>query len=167
MLDCVIIGGGPAGLTAAIYLARFRRSLRIIDANESRAAWIPLSHNHAGFPAGISGRDLLARMTKQARQFGAEIQTAGIKTLTRLNDGSFVARLSDGTECGSRTVLLATGVIDIEPALPDLFHAVQRGLIRHCPICDGYEVTGENIAVLCPAGFPPRKRCFCAPIRAG
>lgn len=160
MLDCAIIGGGPAGLTAAIYLSRFRRTCRIIDANESRAAWIPLSHNHSGFPDGISGRDLLARMTAQARQFGTEIQTAEVKTLTRLDDGSFTAQLNDGTALRSRTVLLATGVVDIEPELPDLFHAVQRGLIRHCPICDGYEVIGENIAVLCPAGDPTTEALF-------
>ncbi len=160
MLDCAIIGGGPAGLTAAIYLSRFRRTFRIIDANESRAAWIPLSHNHAGFPTGISGRDLLARMTAQARRFGTQIQTAEIETLTRLNDGSFAAQSSDGTELRSRTVLLATGVVDIEPDLPDLFHAVQRGLIRHCPICDGYEVMGENIGVLCPAGDPTAEALF-------
>jgi thioredoxin reductase (NADPH) len=68
--------------------------------------------------------------------------------------------LNDGAALRSRTVLLATGVVDIEPDLPDLFHAVQRGLIRHCPICDGYEVTGENIAVLCPAGDPTTEALF-------
>lgn len=160
MLDCVIIGGGPAGLTAAIYLSRFRRTLRIIDVKESRAAWIPLSHNHSGFPDGISGRDLLARMTAQACEFGAEVETAEIKTLRRQDDGSFTARLSDGTELVSQTALLATGVVDIEPELPDLFHAVRRGLIRHCPICDGYEVMGQNIAVLCPAGDPTTEALF-------
>jgi thioredoxin reductase (NADPH) len=99
-------------------------------------------------------------MTAQARQFGTEIQTAEVKSLTRLDDGSFSAQLSDGTALRSRTVLLATGVVDIEPDLPDLFHAVQRGLIRHCPICDGYEVIGENIAVLCPAGDPTTEALF-------
>jgi thioredoxin reductase (NADPH) len=160
MLDCVIIGGGPAGLTAAIYLSRFRRTFRLIDAGESRAAWIPLSHNHAGFPAGIAGRELLARMADQARQFGADIQSAEVTALERLDDGSFAARLSDGGALRSRTVLLATGVVDIEPDLPDLFHAVQRGLIRHCPICDGYEVKDAAIAVICPAGDPTSEALF-------
>ena len=68
MLDCLIIGGGPAGLTAAIYLARFHLDVRVIDAGDSRAAWIPCTHNHAGFPDGISGRELLARMIAQAER---------------------------------------------------------------------------------------------------
>lgn len=160
MLDCVIVGGGPAGLTAAIYLSRFRRNIRVIDAGDSRASWIPLSHNHAGFPDGISGRELLTRMAAQARRFGVEPQAATVETLTKRSDGSFVARLDSDSELTSRTVLLATGVIDIEPDLPDLFRAVQRGLIRHCPICDGYEVTGENIAVICPAGDPTAEALF-------
>ncbi|NYM87405.1 NAD(P)-binding protein, partial [Salmonella enterica subsp. enterica serovar Typhimurium] len=53
VLDCLVIGGGPAGLTAAIYLARFRRRFQVVDAGASRAALIPTSHNHAGFPEGI------------------------------------------------------------------------------------------------------------------
>lgn len=65
-LDTLIVGGGPAGLTAAIYLARFRRSFLLIDAGEQRASLIPMSHNHSGFPEGISGPDLLRRMRTQA-----------------------------------------------------------------------------------------------------
>ena len=53
--DCLVIGGGPAGLTAAIYLARFHLSVLVVDGGESRASWIPVSHNHAGFPDGIGG----------------------------------------------------------------------------------------------------------------
>ena len=56
-LDCAIIGGGPGGLTAAIYLARFRRAAVVVDTAASRARWIPESHNCPGFPTGVSGRD--------------------------------------------------------------------------------------------------------------
>lgn len=70
MLDCLIVGGGPAGLTAAIYLARFRRDIRVIDSGSSRASLIPTSHNYPGFPEGISGRDLLGRLREQARRYG-------------------------------------------------------------------------------------------------
>jgi thioredoxin reductase (NADPH) len=146
MLDCLIVGGGPAGLTAAIYLARFSRRFRVIDAGKSRASWIPLSHNHAGFPDGIGGNALLARMRAQAERYGAEITHAEVDTIAR--DGvAFSAQI--GSEMvRARTVILATGVIDAEPELPNLYHAVQRGLIRHCPICDGYEVRGQNVAVI-------------------
>jgi thioredoxin reductase (NADPH) len=55
--DCLVIGGGPAGLTAAIYLVRYHLSLKVVDAGNSRASWIPCSHNHAGYPGGINGRN--------------------------------------------------------------------------------------------------------------
>src|SRR5690606_40787213 len=64
--DCIIVGAGPAGLTAAIYLARFHLRIRLFDCGTSRAALIPCTHNHAGFPDGISGTELLARMLAQA-----------------------------------------------------------------------------------------------------
>ncbi len=69
-LDCLIIGGGPAGLTAAIYLARFRLDIRVIDAGDSRASWIPCSHNHAGYPDGINGKELFRLMREQAQKYG-------------------------------------------------------------------------------------------------
>ena len=65
-IDCLIVGGGPAGLTAAIYLARFHLKLKVVDAGSSRASLIPCTRNHAGFPDGISGADLIALMKKQA-----------------------------------------------------------------------------------------------------
>ncbi len=86
--DCAIIGGGPAGLTAAIYLARFRRNPILFDAGQSRAGWIPVSHNHAGFPDGIAGRDLLARMQRQAESYGARIEQAGVDSLRRVEGGA-------------------------------------------------------------------------------
>ena len=56
-MECLVIGGGPAGVTAAIYLARFHRRFLVVDANASRASWIPISHNLAGFPDGIAGNE--------------------------------------------------------------------------------------------------------------
>jgi len=146
MLDCLIIGGGPAGLTSAIYLARFYRTFTVVDAGKSRAGWIPRSHNHAGFPEGVSGTELLARMRTHAERYGAEIVAGEITGIIR-NAGAFGATVASRT-IESRTVMLATGVIDAEPELPNLYQAVQRGLIRHCPICDGYEVRGQNVAVI-------------------
>ena len=67
-LGCLIIRGGPAGLTSAIYAARFRLSTLLIDDGKSRAADIPCTRNHAGFPDGISGVDLLSRVRAQARK---------------------------------------------------------------------------------------------------
>jgi len=79
--DCLVIGGGPAGLTAAIYLARFHLRVKVIDAGKSRAGLIPLTRNHAGFPDGISGRELLERMAAQAQKYGAAIETGRVTRL--------------------------------------------------------------------------------------
>ena len=83
ILDCLIVGGGPAGLTAAIYLARFHLDILVVDGGKSRAAWIPCTRNHAGFPDGISGQDLLDRMKEQACKYGATIETEFVTKLER------------------------------------------------------------------------------------
>src|SRR5947199_8491417 len=76
ILDCLIVGGGPAGLTAAIYLARFHLDILVVDGGKSRASWIPCTHNVPGFPDGIEGGELLRRMREQACTFGAKTATA-------------------------------------------------------------------------------------------
>ncbi|PWC33568.1 NAD(P)/FAD-dependent oxidoreductase [Azospirillum sp. TSO35-2] len=148
-LDCLIVGGGPAGLTAAIYLARYRRAVLVVDEAKSRCAWIPTSHNLAGFTGGIRGTDLLARIRAQAETYGARVDIGSVTALERLpSDNGFRAALGDGRVVQAATVLLATGVIDGQPAVPHLYDAMQRGLIRVCPICDGFEVMDQRIAVL-------------------
>lgn len=146
-LDCLVVGAGPAGLTAAIYLARFRRRFRVIDGGASRATLIPISHNHAGFPDGIAGPELLRRMAAQARKYGAPIVPGTVTHLQRDANGVFAAEVDEQWVL-ARTVLMATGVVDIEPELPDVPQAIRRGLIRHCPICDGYEVIGHRVGVI-------------------
>lgn len=147
--DCIIIGAGPAGLTAAIYLARYHLSIRLFDSGTSRAAWIPCTHNHAGFPDGISGKELLARMQEQARKYGAVREEKRVEHLAKTGE-----HFTIGTDSGTftaRSVLLATGVVNRRPdALPDDVHdeALARGLLRYCPVCDGYEVTDKRVAVI-------------------
>ncbi|WP_375287990.1 NAD(P)/FAD-dependent oxidoreductase [Sphingomonas sp.] len=148
MDDCIIIGAGPAGLTAAIYLARFHLKIRLLDAGDSRAGLIPLTHNHAGYPEGISGRDLLQRMLAQAERYGA-VREAARATAIERNGDDFVVRTPDRA-LPARTVLLATGVRNHRPDMPDALHdeALERGLLRYCPICDGYEVTDTKVGVI-------------------
>jgi thioredoxin reductase (NADPH) len=146
-VDCLVIGGGPAGLTAALYLARFRRSCLVVDVEASRASWVPVSHNLAGFPEGIAGPDLLALMRAQADRYGTKIVRGRVERLERTGHG-FAAVLADGTRRSAGRVLLATGAEDVPPLdLPDRKAAAQRGLLRYCPICDAYEVTGRKIAL--------------------
>lgn len=148
MLDCLVIGAGPAGLTAAIYLARFHLSLQVIDAGDSRAAKIPRTHNHPGYPGGIPGPELLDRMRRQAAEFGVVVRHATVDRLTVTSTG-FEAVSGDAT-IAARTVLLATGVVNHRPPMDPVAHdeAVARGLLRYCPICDGYEVTDQRVAVI-------------------
>ena len=146
--DCLIIGGGPAGMTAAIYLTRFHLTAQVVDSGKSRAGWIPCTHNHAGYPDGISGKELLARMKEQAQKYGTSIVTSRV---TRLDvvEGGFKADWGEGTVV-ARKVLLATGVTNRRPLMDEELHdeALARGLIRYCPICDGYEVTDKKVGVI-------------------
>jgi len=146
--DCLVIGGGPAGLTAAIYLTRYHLSLKVIDAGKSRAGWIPCTHNHAGFPNGISGKELLRLMREQAQKYGASIETGRVSRLDRI-DGGFQATWGSGC-VSARKVLLATGVTNRRPPMDEDLHdaALAKGLIRYCPICDGFEVTDKKIGVI-------------------
>ena len=148
MLDCLVIGAGPAGLTAAIYLARFHLQTLIVDAGRSRASLIPLTRNHAGFPGGVSGRVLLERMRKQTAEFGVRIQDGFVDKLEH-RDGVFHASVGDSI-IAARSVLLATGVTNCRPRMDEADHdaALAQGLIRYCPICDGFEVTDKRVAVI-------------------
>jgi thioredoxin reductase (NADPH) len=142
--DCILIGGGPAGLTAAVYLARFCLQVLVIDNNQSRAALIPTSHNFMAFPNGISGKLILKRMHQQLMPYQHTIIKDNVTKISR----GFIVNTSKSTY-KAKFVIIATGLIDIEPKLPNLINAIQTGLIRHCPVCDGYEVKNQKIAILC------------------
>jgi thioredoxin reductase (NADPH) len=147
--DCLIIGAGPAGLTAATYLARFRRNIVVLDAGQSRARWIPASHNCPGFPFGVAGNELLARYRTHAQKYGATIVETRITTL-RKQDDDFIA--SDGErEWRARHAILATGVVDRVPDMANVEDAIHGGVVRLCAVCDGYEARDEAIGVLAPA----------------
>ena len=151
ILDCLIVGGGPAGLTTALYLARFKRQFLVVDSGSPRAAWIPTSHNIPVFAEGISGKDILARARANIGQYGDCILPGTVTGLRRQPDRfiAIVEKEGGGTrQISARRVMLATGAVDIEPDLPDVPNAVQQGLVRYCPICDGYESRDQKIAVI-------------------
>ena len=143
--DCLIIGGGPAGLTAATYLGRFRRKVLVIDGGDSRAQQIPESHNYPGFAEGISGPDLLRELRRQAERYGAELVKGTASDLARGGDG-FAVTVGQRTITAPR-VLLATGLKDKAPDMPGLRQAVEQTSVRYCPVCDAYEATDKNVAV--------------------
>lgn len=145
-VDCLIVGAGPAGLTAALYLARFLRRIAVFDAGESRAAWIPTSHNYPGFPDGLSGKELLARLREQVSHYGVEVIGARVDSLERDGEG-FVATAA-GATVAARKVILATGMVDVVPDVRGLVRAVDCGSLRFCPICDAYDVRDKKLALL-------------------
>lgn len=156
-LDCLIVGGGPAGLTAAIYLARYRRRIAIVDSGESRAARIPVSHNYPGFPDGISGEELLTRLRAQLSKYGSDVTRGVVSDLERTDTG-FVAILGS-TRVSASKVLLATGVVDRTPPIPGLAD-LPPTCLRWCPICDAYEATDQAVALIALAQSGARHAMF-------
>lgn len=156
--DVLVVGAGPAGLTAATYLARFHRRVLVADGGPPRAAWIPRSHNAPGFPAGVGGDEMLARMRAQAERYGAEIRPGRVDALSGA-DGDFAARLG-AAQVRARKVLLATGVVDRHPDLPGVERAIERGVVRICPICDAFEASDSAIAVIGDGDGGAREAAF-------
>ena len=159
LLDCLIIGGGAAGLTAAVYMGRYRRRALLLDSGGSRLQWIPRTRNVPGFPDGIEGPELLARMREHARRYGVATERTTVQRLEKLEDGSFRVH----TEAGSRRarfVLLATGARDVLPQVEGIAPAVKAGQVRFCPVCDGFETQGQRVAVLGRAGHGLRESLF-------
>lgn len=157
-LDAIIVGAGPAGLTAALYMGRFRRRVLVVDGGDSRAAWIPTTHNHPGFPEGVSGTALLELQRTHALRYGARILSGVVQGLSVLDQG-FELRIDDQI-LHAPTVLLACGVEDNAPDLPEVDEAVRRTLLRICPICDGFEVTGQRVGVIGHGPLGAREALF-------
>ncbi|HEX6707315.1 MAG TPA: NAD(P)/FAD-dependent oxidoreductase [Albitalea sp.] len=149
--DALVIGAGPAGLATAIYLARFLRSVLVVEDGRSRAATIPRSHNYPAFPEGVAGARLVQAMREQATRHGARFAGGRVHAIDRLGDGGFSAQWKGGS-ASARKLVLATGVSDVAPTMPHLADAMQQGALRFCPVCDGYEVRGQAVGLLADHG---------------
>lgn len=158
-LDVIIIGAGPAGLTAATYLARYRRRVVVLDGGKSRARWIPTSHNCPGFPFGLEGEQLLERYRQQAQVYGVTPITTHVAQLQK-QGSTFTATADDGQTWQAPMVILATGVVDRMPAMQGLVEAIDRQAVRLCAVCDGYEATDADIAVYAPIDEAIRHALF-------
>jgi thioredoxin reductase (NADPH) len=151
--DTLIVGGGPGGLTAAIYLRRFTRSVALVDKGNSRLRLIPVSHNYPGFPEGVPGHVLLGNLTVQLERYGGTVMPGEILDL-RIEDGLFVGDYAAGdapegepVRIRAHTVLLATGVADAGLPIENWREAIAFGSLRLCPVCDGFDVMDKRIAV--------------------
>jgi thioredoxin reductase (NADPH) len=147
--DVAVVGAGPAGLSAALYSARFCRRTLVVHDGAPRAARIPRTHNVPGFEDGVVGADLVARMARHASKFGACLEPARIRGIAH-RENAFELAAEDGRIWFARSVILATGLelnqIPIDPRLHEV--ALQNGVLRYCPVCDGYEYRGKRVAVI-------------------
>lgn len=143
--DCVIVGGGPAGLTAAIYLQRFRRKTLVVDQGNSRVKMAPRIRNLIGYDAGIPGKDLLQRLKRQATKFNAHFVEGEAEV--RRHSGGFTVQVNEKI-FHSRFVILAIGMKDKQPAGIDFVDLCRRKYLAYCPICDGFEQCEKEIGVL-------------------
>ncbi len=148
MLDVIIIGGGPAGLSAALVLGRCRRSVMLCDHGRGRNRWAEHMHNFLTRD-GIDPRELLRLGRAEAERYGVEVRTAQAVRVGRLpgegDDRGFWADLDDGSHHESRMMLLATGVADVLPDVPGLKELYGRS-VHHCPYCDAWEHRGKRLA---------------------
>jgi len=160
-LDCLVIGGGAAGLTAAVYLGRYKRRAVVLDDGGSRLQRIPRTRNVPGFPDGIEGPELLQRMRTHAAKYGVPTVRTRVERLQALPEGGFAAESPDG-RWQARFVLICTGARDVEPDIDGIHEAMQAGQVRYCPICDGFETQGQRVAVLGRAGHGLRESLFIA-----
>lgn len=143
--DVVVIGGGAAGLNAALMLARARRSVVVVDAGAPRNAPATGVHGLLG-REGIPPTELLERGRGEVRGYGGDVVRAGVDAVTR-RDGGFEVALSDGRVTRGRQVLVATGAVDDLPDVPGLRARWGRDVL-HCPYCHGWEVRDQAIGVL-------------------
>jgi thioredoxin reductase (NADPH) len=158
VLDCLIVGAGPGGLTAAIYLRRFHRDIMIIDKGESRLSLIPVSHNYPGFADGVHGATLLETLKTQLGKLGCSVVAGEVASLGR-DDRSFIADW-DGGRVRARKVIMATGIVDIGLPTENWHASIRSGAVRLCPICDGYDVSDRNIAIVCGPESRVQHACF-------
>ena len=147
--DCLVVGAGPAGLSAALYLARFHRRVLVLHDGTSRALRIPCTHNVPGFPDGVAGPELIERMTAHAYEYGAQVRQAEVTAATRSEHG-FLLVTREGERFEAPALVLATGLFLNQIALAQDTHeaAIRAGILRYCPICDGHEHSGQRIGVI-------------------
>ena len=153
--DVIVIGGGPAGLACALWLARYRLRVRLFDAEQPRNAPTWAVHGYLGLE-DVPPMELRRIGREQAERAGAEVDAATVETVEGEND-HFQVHLADGRSFAARRLLFATGLRDIIPEIPGLtdFYGTS---IWHCPDCDGPSATGRRVGVI---GWGRQIAAFC------
>ena len=144
--DVVVVGGGAAGLSAALTLARARRSVLVIDAGQPRNAPAAHLHNYLSRD-GAAPSELLAAGRAEVTGYGGRVMTGTVVSAARLDDGRFRVELEDGSQVRARRLLVATGLVDELPDVPGVAQRWGRDVL-HCPYCHGWEVRDRTIGIL-------------------
>ena len=143
--DVVVAGGGAAGLSAALVLARSRRRVLVVDAGEPRNAPAAGVHAYLGRD-GVAPAQLLADGRAEVASYGGEVRPGRVVRARPTGDG-FAVELADGSAVRARRLVLATGLVDVLPDVPGL--AERWGVdVLHCPFCHGWEVRDRTVGVL-------------------
>lgn len=147
LYDCVIVGGGIAGLQAAIQLGRYNHKVIVIDASEGRSSLCRCYHNILGWPDGISGPSLRLAGKEHAQRLGVQFLQGMVVKAVGQASGGFTVTTSREETIRGRRLLLATGVKDRLPDFPELIPCMGLS-VYVCPDCDGYEVSSKRTLVL-------------------
>ncbi|MGY1455151.1 NAD(P)/FAD-dependent oxidoreductase [Streptomyces sp. SS8] len=146
LYDVVVVGGGAAGLSGALTLARARRSVLVVDSGRPRNAPAAGVHGYLGFD-GTPPPELAAAGRAEVLRYGGEIVPGTVTAAERLPSGGFRLSLDDGTAVAAGRLLVATGLADELPGVPGLARLWGRDVL-HCPYCHGWEVRDRAIGVL-------------------
>lgn len=144
--DCIIIGGGIAGLQAAIQLGRYQHSVLVIDAGDGRSAICRSYHNILGYPDGVSGEHLRTMGRNHAESLGIEFLLEKVEKVEK-EEQDFIVSVHNGSVYKGERILFATGVMDRIPPFPSLFPCLGHS-VYVCPDCDGYEIKEKHTLVL-------------------
>ena len=144
--DVVVVGGGAAGLSGAVALARSRRSVLVVDAGQPRNAPAGHVHNYLA-REGTAPADLLAAGRAEVAMYGGTVAAGQVTTVERRDDGSFRVTLDDGRRTDARRLLVTTGLVDELPDVPGVAQRWGRDVL-HCPFCHGWEARDRAIGIL-------------------
>ncbi|WP_207473279.1 NAD(P)/FAD-dependent oxidoreductase [Tessaracoccus sp. SD287] len=143
--EVIVVGGGVAGLSAALMLGRARRRVLVIDAGAPRNRFADAMHGVLG-NEGVNPADLLVSGRREVAQYGVEIRTGNIERVTE-QDSGLAVDLHDGTRLSARALVVASGMTDELPDVPGLGERWGTTVL-HCPYCHGWEVHGRRLGVL-------------------
>lgn len=144
--DAVVLGGGAAGIAAATWIARYRRTVVLLDGGEPRNRWVDQAHGYLGEDP-VNPGELLGRAREQLGRYAeAELCAGSAQRVWRREDGVFVLECDEDLRLSARRLVIATGVVDSFPEVKRFFEHYGSSVF-HCPTCDGYEARDANVVV--------------------